>query len=101
MNSQTMNMQTVLQSKTLRIESRQIPSALTLTTLLMQIDYPEYSYYSIGVLCEEADGTTEFRMIHDITRSITEAERIFTAVVEGTVTPCTLEDVLQDMIGLL
>ena len=101
MNSHTKDMQTFLQSKVLRIDSRSIPHLLHLTTVLIQNCCPDHEQYSIGVLSQEYDGSTDFRIIHDITRDHTEAEKLFTIITDGTVTPCTLADVLQDVIGII
>lgn len=92
--------QAVLESKTLRIESRKITENLHLTTVLLQISNTEYCHYAIGVFSQESGNPSDFRIVDDITRDRTEAYKLFALIVNGGVTPCTLVDVLQDIIGV-
>ena len=88
-----------LESRTIQTHYEKI-GTLHLTTVLIQVIYTDYSYYSIGV--HSADGTqVEFRMISDVSRNESEAIDLFRAVSAGGVTPCTLEYVLSDCIGAL
>lgn len=97
----TTDIHAVLESKTVHTVSKKVTDTLHLTTVLMQIHCTDYSFYSIGVLALDETSQADFRMVHDITREYDEAERIFKAITDGNVTPCTLEDVLCDMIGIL
>lgn len=95
------DMQTVLESKTLRIDSKRITESLHLTTVLLQIYCTDHCHYTLCILSQESDSQADFRMIDDITRDRTEAESIFSVIAAEGVTPCTLGDVLQDMIGII
>ena len=53
--------------------------------------------YDIAVRIESEEGA-EAKTIHDVSRDRTEAERLFRAVADGLVTPCTLRDVLEDLL---
>ena len=88
-----------LESKTIQTHITQIDT-IHLTTVLVQVIYPNYSYYSIGVHAAN-DGHAEFRMISDVSRDASEAMDLFRTVSAGKVTPCTLEYVLSDCIGAL
>ena len=88
------------------LESRTIQThyvtigTLRLTTVLVQVIYTDFSYYSIGV--HSSDSTqAEFRIISDVSRDATEAMKLFRTVSAGEVTPCTLEYILGDCIGAL
>ncbi len=95
----TTETQTILESETVQISSEFVTDALHLTTVLMKIHCPDHCHYTIGVLANEANHSADFHMIHDITRNADEAECIFSAIVTGHVTPCTLGDVISDLIG--
>ena len=86
-----------LESRTIETHVTNI-DAITLTTVLVQVIYPDYSYYSIGIHSANA-GHAEFRMISDVCRDASEAMELFRTVSAGEVTPCTLEYVLSDCIG--
>ncbi len=53
--------------------------------------------YSLSVLLESSDGD-ERADIPDLTRDLSEANRLFDLVSGGRVTPCTLRDVLEDLL---
>ena len=53
--------------------------------------------YSLSVKIESEDGADE-AAVHDIARSRADADRLFHAVADGLVTPCTLADVLEDLL---
>ena len=90
--------QTILESETVQISSEFPTDSLHLTTVLMKIHCNDHSHYAIGVLACSGDQPTDFRM-HDVTRDPEVAEFLFGAIVKGQVTPCTLIDVLSDLVG--
>ena len=91
--------QTILESETVQISSEFATDSLHLTTVLMKIHCNDHSHYAIGVLASSEDQATDFRMVHDVTRDPEVAEFLFSAIVKGQVTPCTLIDVLSDLLG--
>lgn len=91
--------QTILESETVQISSEFPTDSLHLTTVLMKIHCNDHSHYAIGVLASCEDQPTDFRMVHDVTRNPEVAEFLFGAIVKGQVTPCTLIDVLSDLLG--
>ena len=91
--------QTILESETVQISSEFPTDSLHLTTVLMKIHCNDHSHYAIGVLASSEDQATDFRLVHDVTRDPDVAEFLFSAIVKGQVTPCTLIDVLSDMLG--
>ena len=90
--------QTILESETVQISSEFATDSLHLTTVLMKIHCNDHSHYAIGVLASSEDQATDFRIVHDVTRDPEEAEFLFDAIVKGQVTPCTLIDVLSDLL---
>ena len=91
--------QTILESETVQISSEFPTDSLHLTTVLMKIHCNDHSHYAIGVLASSEDQATDFRLVHDVTRDPDVAEFLFSAIVKGQVTPCTLIDVLSDLLG--
>lgn len=91
--------QTILESETVQISSEFPTDSLHLTTVLMKIHCNDHSHYAIGVLASSEDQARDFRMVHDVTRDPEVAEFLFGAIVKGQVTPCTLIDVLSDLLG--
>ena len=91
--------QTILESETVQISSEFPTDSLHLTTVLMKIHCNDHSHYAIGVLASSEDQATDFRMVHDVTRDPEVAEFLFGAIVKGQVTPCTLIDLLSDLLG--
>ncbi len=53
--------------------------------------------YSISVQLS-SNVTSESSFVYDITRTRSRAEELFTIIYEGTVTPCTLSDILEDIL---
>ena len=53
--------------------------------------------YSLVVMLENGRGS-ESASAFDISRSHVEADRIFSAVADGCVTPCALADVLEELL---
>ena len=78
-------------------EIRMPDEGLTLITTLLETVLMERTYYSIAVtLIGEAPYSAEARLIKDITGDADTAECLFRKIADGTVTPCTLTDVLED-----
>lgn len=58
------------------------------------------SVYSISVTKIDCGGKRrEVKRVYDVTRNETEAERIFSMVSRGRVTPCCLLETIEDLIG--
>ena len=53
--------------------------------------------YSVGISVSDGD-CVDSNFVYDITRLKTKAESIFKLLYENTVTPCTLNDVLEDIL---
>lgn len=53
--------------------------------------------YSLSVKLLSS-GTSESSFVYDITRTRSRADELFTIICEGTVTPCTLSDILEDIL---
>ncbi len=68
-----------------------------LTYRLERIKLRRGASYTIVVRIESPNGAEE-AAVHDVCRNRREAERLFAAVAEGFVTPCTLADVLEDLL---
>ncbi|MBQ7938805.1 MAG: hypothetical protein IJ281_00310 [Clostridia bacterium] len=100
MNFPNIETQTLLETKTIQIDTRLINHELHLTTVLIQVIYTDHSFYSIGIHSLNGNGIAEFRMINDVCRDKTEAEALFRILSDGEVTPCTLEYILSDLIGM-
>ena len=88
-----------LETKTIQTHLTKIGD-IHITTVLVQVIFADYSYYSLGVHTMQAD-CAEFRMISDVARNEADAEKLFRFTAMGEVTPCTLEDILRDCIGAL
>ncbi len=85
------------ETRAVQTEVRQIQKGMTLITSLLRTFDTERSYFSIAVvLFSEADGGEDARLIEDITGDTELAHSLFRLIVDGTVTPCTLTDVLED-----
>ena len=81
-----------------RIEER-TTAPHTLTTILSETSDRGRQYYSITVLLRQKESTQSVCTVPDITSSGEKAEDIFRAITEGYVTPCTLQDVISDLLG--
>ncbi|MBE6625768.1 MAG: hypothetical protein E7628_01110 [Ruminococcaceae bacterium] len=53
--------------------------------------------YSVRVDATQ-NGVTEYKLAFDITRKLKTAKQIFDILVNGNVTPCTMFDVLEDIL---
>ena len=96
----TADAQTILETETVQITTKFATEALQLTTILLKIHCTDHTHYTIGILANETNCLPEFHMIHDISRNNKDAMALFNAIADGYVTPCTLGDVLEDMIGI-
>ena len=62
---------------------------------------PQQSKYSLTVTKVDCGGTRrEVRCLPDLTRSRTEAEQIYELLSRGLVTPCTLDEVIDDLFAM-
>ena len=78
-------------------EIRMPDEGLTLITTLLETRLTDRTYYSVAVtLIGEAPYSADARLIEDITEDYGTAESLFRKIADGTVTPCTLADVLED-----
>ena len=68
-----------------------------LTYRLEEIPLHRGASYAIAVRIE-SDDRAEDAVVHDVCRNRAEAETLFHAIVKGLVTPCTLMDVLEDLL---
>ena len=71
----------------------------TLTTILSETTDRGRQYFSITVLQRTEEGTQSVCTVPDITAAREEADELFRAITEGYVTPCTLQDVISDLLG--
>lgn len=53
--------------------------------------------YSISVQLS-SNGKSESSFVYDITRTRSRADELFTIICNGTVTPCTMSDILEDIL---
>ncbi len=78
---------------------RHVGEGLTLISTLMRNDTASHSFFSIAVSLFAPDtGRNDARMIENVTTDGKTAEELFRRITEGTVTPCTLSDVLEDLL---
>lgn len=72
---------------------------LTLISTLVRNDTAQHPFFSIAVtLFAPNTGRNDARMIENVTTDGNTAEELFRRITEGTVTPCTLSDVLEDLL---
>ena len=70
---------------------------LTLITTLLETVDDKRTYYSLSVsVFTKEPCETDARLIEDITGERGTAEHLLRLIADGTVTPCTLADVLED-----
>ena len=68
-----------------------------LTYRLEEIPLRRGVSYAIAVRIDTDNGT-EDAAVHDVSRNRAEAKALFHVIVKGLVTPCTLADVLEDLL---
>lgn len=62
---------------------------------------PQQSQYTLTVTKVDCGGTRrEVRHLPDLTRNRTEAEQIYELLSKGLVTPCTLDEVIDDLFAM-
>lgn len=78
---------------------RHMDSGFTLISLLLKTDTAHTSYFSVAVAAF-ADNPSEgdCRLCENVTGDAEKAEELFRLITEGSVTPCTLTDVLEDLL---
>ena len=83
----------VLDIRTMHLDRRSLLHILTESCDGMR------TFYSIvSALYPTSDPCEEVCIVHDVTGDREQARRIFRLLAEGEVTPCTLEDILSDML---
>ena len=86
-------------SQTRHMEYRETPEGIGLVTVLIQTECDNQTEYSIAVvLLPNPKFPADFRILHSIAQNESVAENIFQKVVRGYVTPCTLDDVVSDLL---
>ncbi len=82
-----------------KVVVRHVGEGLTLISILLRTDTGHTSSFSIAVtLFDGNSANNDARMIEDVTADTDEAEKLFRLITEGAVTPCTLSDVLEDLL---
>ena len=77
---------------------RRLPEGQLLISNLMYTEEADHACFSIAVSLF-SDGTADdMRLIEDFTRDPETAHTLFLQITDGTVTPCTLCDVLEDLL---
>ncbi len=76
----------------------QISERMLLVYSLLRSKTSEASLYSVGVTLYDRDGQNDAALVTDVTGNDEEAAALFQKLVDGTVTPCTLTDVLEDLL---
>ncbi|MBE6561535.1 MAG: hypothetical protein E7662_10470 [Ruminococcaceae bacterium] len=71
----------------------------TLTSVLSETTAAGRRYYSITAAVGKDEAAEDICTVSDITGDPAEAERIFRMITDGFVMPCTLEDVISDILG--
>jgi len=70
-----------------------------LLSILAETEWEMRPSYAITVLAFDGDTLlTDARTVCDVTSLRAEADRIFQYIADGLVTPCTLVDILSDML---
>jgi len=77
---------------------RPFPPDGILISNLLQTTTEEGSVFSVAVTLFSGIFQTDARLIRDISRNRKEAENLFRLISAGAVTPCTLADVLEDLL---
>ena len=72
---------------------------LTIVTVLLRTDLDDTSSFSLSVtLHTENTDDMDSRFLKDITRDPKTASEIFQILRDGMVTPCTVSDILEDIL---
>ncbi len=72
-----------------------------LTQEPVQAEHTAESQYSLTVTKVDCGGTRrEVRCLPDLTRNRTEAEQIYELISRGLVTPCTLDEIIDDLFAI-
>lgn len=81
-----------------RTEIRHLPEGRILISNLLHTAQEDHSCYSIAVSLFRDGESEDMRLIEDFTRDPETAVSLFLQITAGTVTPCTLCDVLEDLL---
>ncbi len=71
----------------------------TLTSVLSETTAAGRRYYSITAAVGKDSAADDICTVSDVTGDPADAERIFRMITDGCVMPCTLEDVISDILG--
>jgi len=81
------------------LREKKLSELTSLVTVLMRSENDERTYYSIAAAVAPCtDPAQDICIVHDITGDSAQAEKIFRRIADREVCPCTLEDVLSDML---
>ncbi len=75
-----------------------LPEGRVLISNLLYTEGEEYACYSIAVSLFRDGKADDMRLVEDVTRDQKTAQSLFYRITDGTVTPCTLCDMLEDLL---
>lgn len=81
-----------------KTEIRHLPEGRILISNLLYTAKEDFSCFSIAVTLFRNGEPEDMRLIEDFTRNPETAQSLFRKITDGTVTPCTLCDVLEDLL---
>ena len=87
-----------LHSIVLDIRTTHLDGRALLHSLAGSSDGMRTFYSLVSALYPTSDPREEVCIVHDVTGDREQALRLFRLLAEGEVTPCTLEDILSDML---
>lgn len=85
-------------TKSVSTEIRRLPEGRILISNLLHTESENASYFSIAVTLFRDGDADDMRLIEDFTRDPETAQSLFRLITDGTVTPCALCDVLEDLL---
>ena len=81
------------------LREKKIAEDRRLSAVLMKTETDDRTYYSIAsAITPCTDTALDICIVHDITCDAVRAEEIYNRIADGEVYPCTLEDILSDML---
>ena len=85
-------------TRPVRTEIRHLPEGRLLISNLFHTVREDASCFSMAVSLFRDGAPEDMRFIEDFTRDPETAQTLFSKITDGTVTPCTLCDVLEDLL---
>ena len=85
-------------TRSVSTEIRHLPEGRILITNLLHTAREDCSFFSIAVTMFRDGLPDDMRFVEDFTRTPETAQSLFRQITDGTVTPCTLCDVLEDLL---